>query len=240
MSCTEYCTEILDLALGQPASPALETHLRSCAGCRTSLDEEQERLARIDAGLAQALWVEPSPRLLAQVRERVAREAESAGPAWLLPLAASLVALVVLVPLVWNASRPIAARHAPASEPKAEVNPQQAAGSREATRPLRVGRSAHTSLAARPHGAARPRSAASAPEPEVLVSPGAEAALQRYVAAIRDRHLAHETVVGAAFVEVAGAEASMVPAWPRPLDRVPAEAERVPFVPEIAPPTWTH
>lgn len=247
MSCERHREAVLDAALGGDPSPTLEAHFPSCPACRALLDSERQRLARIDDELRQALAVEPSAWLLPRVRERASREATSAGPwraAWLLPAAASVVALAVLLPLARRTSPPAprpprAAPSAPVGVSTPFVSAAEASGAPAGAEtrgkpPLRRARAA----LARPRPAAgRPAGAQSAGEPEVLVPSGGEAALRRFVEAIRDRRLGGESVLGLGPDPVTWKEAGGMPQWPGPLDRLPAEAERVGAAPDIVPRT---
>jgi hypothetical protein len=247
MRCERYRSAIREVALGETPSVRLEAHLASCPACRAVLGDERRRLAGIDDELTDALAVEPPVHLLSRVREIASRGAEPEGPrrlAWLLPLAASAVALAFLLPLARRVSPPSAG--VPRAVPSAQVPAAtRSVPTAEATaahvgvetqkEPSLTGtqiRVQHPRPAARRQNGASPTS-----EPDVVVPPGGEAALRRFVAAIRDRRLGGESVLGPGpdAVDWGGPEGTTD--WPRPLDRLPAEAERAGSAPEIVPRT---
>jgi hypothetical protein len=231
MSCEHHRSEIREVALGTPPSRRLEAHLASCPGCRALLNDDRRRLAEFVDDLGKALAVAPSPSLLPRVREvasrRLAEERRNRS-VWLLPVAASIVALAVLIPLARRARpvpgpAPVPPSSAAAIQPtvsEAEV-PLTAAGSRAREdsdgQPARV-RSIHHPAAARP---ARAASA----EPEVIVPPGGEAAFRRYVQAIRHSRVVDQVVLGPGPDPVDWTEPASMLQQPRAVERFPAEME---------------
>jgi len=184
VSCERWADAILEQALGAPASPELESHLRSCDGCRDALQRERRLLGRIDGELSEAVSLTPSPTFLPRVRERVATEAP--GRRWwtlpvLLPVAASVVVVIAGLSLMRRPpSRPQIVEAPPLPSPRAAVSVEPVAPSAAATRvaPPRVER----------------RRLERRTEPEVLVPPGEEELTRRFVVALRARR-ADETGV---------------------------------------------
>ena len=245
MSCERHRSAIRDVALGEVPPKRLETHLASCPACRAALDDERRRLARIDGELRNTLAIEPPVHLLSRVREIASRGAEPKDPgrlAWLLPLAASVVALAVLLPLARRVFPPSAGepRAAPSAQvpvampsvDTAEASAAQVGVEARKEPPLGESRGVHPRTAA-----TRPSEASPTSEPEVIVPPGGEAALRRFVEAIRDRRMGREVVLGLGPDPVDWSGADGPSGWPRPPDRLPAEAERVGAAPEMAPRT---
>jgi hypothetical protein len=75
MKCNEICELMPDLAAGlDAATPEMNRHLESCAGCAGKLDEFRQTMAVLDEWQAP----EPSPyfdmRLRARLREEAARQ----------------------------------------------------------------------------------------------------------------------------------------------------------------------
>jgi hypothetical protein len=178
MSCARFDDQVLEHALGEPASTDLDAHLRGCPACRASLEREREFVGRIDTGLREALDVVPGPRLLPRVRQGVS--ASPAVPAWSLrwmPIAASLIALVATVLLLRG--RPEA------------VPPEQPVARATAVAPRPDAPSPSVAVpAAVPVPVVRPATASQKrPLPEVLVPPGEAELLARYVAAVRARRI---------------------------------------------------
>jgi hypothetical protein len=229
MSCGRSRSEVRDVALGVVPSRRLQAHLASCPTCRAVLVGERRRLAEIDDELGQALAVEPSPSLLPRVREAVSRQlAEPRSRfVWLLPVAASLVALAVLLPLTRHIApatggiqalpSPLATASEPAvSEVEVPANvapPEVREDSRSA--PAR----------ALGHRRAAPRVARATSEPEVIVPPGGEAAFRRYVQAIRHSRVVDQVVLGPGPDPVDWTEPASMRQQPRAIDRFPGEME---------------
>ena len=135
-------------------------------------EREQSLLGRIDEELRQALDVAPSPAFLPRVREKVAREAapRAWGLSWLVLAVAGAAAVAAAAWLLQS-------QPAPQSSPVAELRVERPALSAttapavpEARRAVKVVPVAAT---------AQP-----APQPEILVPPGQEEALRRFVSAI--------------------------------------------------------
>lgn len=170
MSCERYADALLETALGEPAAPELESHLRSCAACREALDRESRLVGRIDGELRDAVSVSPSPELQPRVRVLLAGDAATGRPwrlFWLIPVAAGVVALVAAVSLRQRSALPPAA-------------PRFA----ESTRPVPEARGSAGELPAKPV-VQRPRTQRPRTEPEVLVPPGEEELVRRFVAALQ-------------------------------------------------------
>jgi hypothetical protein len=188
MSCERFEGERIDVAAGQPPSPALQAHLEGCAACRTRLDQQRRVLADFDRVLGARLSAEPSPDFAARVRTRVG-ETEPRRPwrpVWMAALAAALAAAVLAG---WMARRPD--REVPAG-PRQAATASEARPRRDTPRvapsdaPIR----SNVPAVARPRVAAarvatnppRRGAAAKVAEPLVLVPSGEEEALRRFVA----------------------------------------------------------
>jgi hypothetical protein len=246
MSCDRHRSAIRDVALGEAPSRRLEDHLCSCPACRAVFDDDRRRLVGIDGELKDALAVEPSVALLPRVREAAAHGVKRQGPgriAWLVPLAASVVALAILLPLARRGSPPSPGvpRAAPSARVSAAAPPVHTAEAPAAQGGVRTRKEPRGVRPALTHGRpGRTGGAQSTDEPEVLVPPGGEAALRRFVAAIRDRRLGSELVLSAGPGPVDWMPVEGASEWPRPLDRLPAEAYRVNTAPEIVPRTLSE
>jgi hypothetical protein len=174
MSCERHADAILEHALGEPAPPELEAHLRSCAACREALQRERRLLGGIDGELRDAVSLVPSPAFLPRVRERVAREADARTWTWsrLVPAGAVAATLAIGAWLLQSSPKPPSSavvrveprRETPAPSPAVVEVPRRSEAS--AVSMARKSRPARS-------------------EPEVLVPPGEEAALLRFVATIR-------------------------------------------------------
>ncbi len=181
MSCTHEREAVLAAARAESAPPEVERQLQSCPACRETFERERRLLGQIDEVLGDALSLRPSPELLPRIRRAVeSSKAPSWSSAWFLPVAAGGAALAVAA---WLLARPPAAQR-PA--PEARIDPPPASAS--AAPPV----SAPPAVPAKAAAARRPW------EPEVLVTPGQEAELQRLVAALRSGRVDATSLLGEA------------------------------------------
>jgi hypothetical protein len=197
MSCARYEAELLDAAIGGPASVALDQHLASCAACRGRLDDERRLVSGADLVLREALRVEPSQgfetRLLQAVRSESAARNRSSWQAWVWAagLAAGLGMLVV-GGLRWRAPWSDTLPHPAAVVPAATgPRPGERAAGREPTVLVPGPTPSPPRGALGPNGTGAPPRAAPGPrpaprEPEVLVPGGEEKALEQFVSLLRD------------------------------------------------------
>jgi hypothetical protein len=177
--CERSKTALMEVALGGAAPPALAAHLEGCAPCRAWLADQRRLIGRIDAELRASLRVEPSPAFLAQVRQRV--DAASVAPRWwrIDRLVSAAIAVVVLfaafVRFAGRPSEPLATPTSTRSEGARALGPAPRSPSPE--RPITVAAARAAVRVERTHAAPR--------EPEVLVPPGQEALLRRFIEPIR-------------------------------------------------------
>jgi ribosomal protein S14 len=159
----------------------LERHLGECASCRRELAVLREALGLADSALREIAAAEPSLGLRVRIRQAVVGEEARVPVAWRWPwpAAAAVLLLVAVAAGFWRTggSAP-APRVAVAVTPPVPLAPAE-----EPIRPLpsesRVGPSA-------PPPVTTPvvRRARRARDPEVLVPPGQEEALLRFVALV--------------------------------------------------------
>jgi hypothetical protein len=136
MACERYRDALTDVVAGEPASAAVETHLASCESCREELRALRQALAMADAELSGLLTAEPTPELVARIRQAVAetREPSPHDPAflrqlateselpaawrfgWLWPATAAAATLLVALAVVLERGTP------PALEPQVVVD----------------------------------------------------------------------------------------------------------------------
>ncbi len=193
MSCANFAEAILEHALGEPATPELQAHLRSCEACRAALERERRLVGTIDDGLSEALAVAPSPALLPRVRQAVGTPRAHSAWSWprLLPIAAGLAAVATLLVLRGRPEAVPSERPAtPAIAVAARPDPPSPSVAVPAATPVRVVRPA-TEPPRKP------------PQPEVLIPPGEAELLARYAAAVRVRRIAPVGVEDARSQELA-------------------------------------
>jgi hypothetical protein len=193
MRCERYDHDLTAGAAGGTITRDLEAHLEGCVACREWLAEKRALLESVDQVLMANLDVEPSPALRHRVISRVAqaeRERRRIVPA---AAAAALAAglIIVLLAGAWarrpsttplESSAAVIVLGGPAGGAEKPGTPEPGTPSIPSTpRPL-----ATTSHLAR--RGLRPAVARDAVvrEPEVLVLPGQEEALRRFVAGLRD------------------------------------------------------
>jgi len=117
MDCKRYKRLISDSATGliDPARDLeLRGHLARCENCRLALERQRSLLAAIDKTLLQTLAAEPSPQMLARIRDRIAtgsfeRRKQNFLP-WPLAVATGCLALLVAGLVVWSIRRYSSAR----------------------------------------------------------------------------------------------------------------------------------
>jgi hypothetical protein len=114
MDCKRYSDWIDDAAAGatNPGLDAeLQRHLAACENCRQALERQRKLLAAIDQTVMHTLAAEPSPQMLARIRQRIAAERIRSGAGHLgsLPLrlgiAAASVLLIAAAIVGWNGRR---------------------------------------------------------------------------------------------------------------------------------------
>lgn len=187
MRCEQYEQGLTAGAAGGTITPDLEAHLEVCAACRGRRAEKQAVLVHIDQVLTSHLDVEPSPALRSRVISRVA-QAEGKRRRLAPWAAAAALAAGLGIALAGGLARhPDASfERVTATDPTVPVGGALKAESATPVPPVPTAAAAVTPHVVRrrsPPAAARP---AAAPEPEVLVPPGQEEALRRFVAGLRE------------------------------------------------------
>ena len=76
MSCDRYTGAIVDHACGAEISADAAAHLKVCAACSRTFDEQRRLLQDLDQELQVALAIEPSARFVADVMTGVERSAQ--------------------------------------------------------------------------------------------------------------------------------------------------------------------
>lgn len=189
MRCERYEQELNVGAAGGTITPEVEAHLAVCAACDGRLAEKRALMASVDRVLTADLDVEPSPALRRLVISRVAQAEGKRRPLAPWAAAAALAAGLGIALLAGGLAR----HPADASfERVTATSPTlPAGGAMKAERAAPVPSVPTAGAAVTPHvvrrhsppAAARPGAAR---EPEVLVPPGQEEALRRFVAGLRE------------------------------------------------------
>ena len=188
-NCARFRESMLDAASGAPPGSLradFDAHARDCAACREEFQRVQALLRSIDDGVRTSLAVEPSPQLVARVRQQLAAQSAPA-PAWWsrnawIAAAGACAALATLLlvartlhrfdqPHVGHAASPVAVFLTPSRSPMATSRRPVV----ESARTIPPRKSARHSSLRTP----RP----SAPEPQVIVEPGQMQAILQLVAA---------------------------------------------------------
>lgn len=191
-NCAEIRERMLDAAndsLAGSLRQAFDAHLSDCVACAQEFQQAQTLAQAIDHSLSTGLSVEPSPRLIVNVRRQISTQANHATwsrqwGVWLTAagVCAVLAILVLAVRSVREFNRPthdhaVASINAPAT-PKPAVPPQAKVALQAATtaqpHTLVLGLARHTSSRASRRKAA---------EPEIIVEPGQMQAILRLAAA---------------------------------------------------------
>lgn len=192
-NCAQIRERMFDAAsnsLSASVRVAFDTHLGDCAACAEEFRKVQTLAQAIDQGLSASLSVEPSPRLIGNVRRQIIAQPYRATwsrqwSTWL-TAAGACAALAILILTVRSArefSRPTADDHGAASinapltsKPTVHRRVNAAMQAPAAVQPRRPARAVVTHVARRaPHQ--------NAAEPEIIVEPGQMQAILRFVAA---------------------------------------------------------
>jgi hypothetical protein len=188
MACERYREALTELAVGGPVAAGLEAHFASCAGCQEELAALRRTLEAVDDELHALAAAEPSPALVARIRQVAEDPAETddrAGSTWLWPALAA--AALLLVGIFVGRGREPEQRHAvavasPSPTPAPVTSPHEEVGAAAATvAPSRFVLSPHAPILRRP---------AARREPEVLLPPGEAAVLVRLVERLQRERLA--------------------------------------------------
>lgn len=215
-------------SLSESRRGEFEAHIGDCAACRAEFQRTEKLLGKIDQNLRAALAVEPSPQLLANVRQSIAAEPQRSRRwltrnVWVTAGASAALAVLLIAVMLHRrnspqpsyAPRPVIANAAPAHAPAAPSH-----GTSVENIPLRPSTRVHSSkpqlAVARQELATNPRRHA---EPEVIVQPGQMQAILQFVAETRDGK-----INGGEIEE--GIKAAEKPLGIKPLDIAPLETSQ--------------
>ncbi len=133
MDCSKLSDAISVHVAGGELDRRLRAHLAHCERCRAEVERRRAGLARIDAELASALRLEPSPEFVARVRSRVAASPARSGWVfgWRAAIAAASLALVVVAAGLSLLRGPVA----PPTQPPAIARPTRVPDASAAVQP---------------------------------------------------------------------------------------------------------
>ena len=202
MPCERYERALADAAASGAPTAEIEAHLAACASCRSELATLREALGLADAEMRTIALAEPSPVLRVRIRRAVAED-EAPTPLalrWLWPATAASLLLLAGAAGLWRfgATAPLPGIVAATPLPAAPSTSKPPAASGVAGGAShRVEADARTArIPVAPVRTPRPSRRPSA-EPEVLVPPGQEEALLRFVAIVHREHLAPRSLMDA-------------------------------------------
>jgi hypothetical protein len=191
MRCERYEQDLTAGAAGRTITGDLEAHLEECVACRQRLAAKRALLEAVDQVLRVDVDVEPSPALRHRVISRVAQKERERRRMMPGVAAAALAAVLVIVLFAgaWAHRRSTT----PLESSAAVISPRPPVRDAlvpEAPETLPIP-STPRLVTGTPHAVGsdwRPAATREAfvREPEVLVPPGQEAALRRFVAVLRD------------------------------------------------------
>lgn len=191
MSCERYRSWMTDAAadeLQENRRGELENHVSECAACRQEFRRVRTLLEAINLGVTAQMAVEPSPRFMEQVRQRIRDEA-SVAPGWnarWIP-AVACAAMLIVAASVWTLwprtdARPeLTASSASPSPVQAALPAATITTAKPKITPERRGPMVALARPARRLNARRIERQPAAPEvPEVIVEPGQMAAVMQF------------------------------------------------------------
>ena len=105
MTCAKWRDQLLETALGQNASDALNTHLSQCSACATELAKLRTHRERLDTLLPSLATAEPSSNLAARIlaATRATNEPAFMWRRWMIAGAAAII--VIAATLGWILNR---------------------------------------------------------------------------------------------------------------------------------------
>ena len=189
-NCARFRESMVEAASGAlPGSlhPDFDAHIRQCVSCQQELRRVQTLLQAIDETVSASIAAEPSPQLIANVRQRIAAQPTPApawrsGNAWL-AAAGACAALAILLFVAGTLHRVIPSRADRPASPLVSLPPNH---SLTPPAPGRHVESARTILPRKPVLMVRASVGAShnpARKPEIIVEPGQMQAILQLVAA---------------------------------------------------------
>jgi anti-sigma factor RsiW len=95
--CEAMSDELIEVALGRPASEALRTHLEECSACAAELERQRALAGRMDAAVNALVRSQPPSRLLASIAARARNTPQTQRWNRALPRAAVVAALVASI-----------------------------------------------------------------------------------------------------------------------------------------------
>ena len=227
MSRERFHTELADVAAGEPASATVSAHLEACPSCLAELAALRRALALADEALGEIAGAEPSPGLRARIRSAAADVPAPRPRHWAWMASAAVLTAAVFLTAAGRArwlethrQQPLAAIASPAPSP-ARPAPHEGRPMTSQTTTL-----SHGPVAGRASAKVEPRRGTSTArrglaQPEVLVPPGQQEALVRFVALVRAQRRAPPAFAAAG--EPSADLAEPAPLVIEPLEIVPLD-----------------
>lgn len=172
-------------ALSSSRSADFDVHLRHCEACRGEFERMQTLLHAIDSGLSASVVAEPSPHLVASIRQAIAEEPTRVWQWW--PRSAWLAAAGLCAALAICLFAIRTGRNAHETATRYATHPDNAPEANHAVVPVQVASSTNprsVSLALRHSPSAHARRQQSG-EPEIIVDRGQMRAILRLAAAVQ-------------------------------------------------------
>jgi hypothetical protein len=204
MSCERFREALTELSAGGPASAGLESHLAACADCRRELLAPREAPGPADTELRMIATAEPLPLLQARIRRAVAQVEAPAPMAlpWLWPATAAALVLVAMAAGLWRVRTTVPPSGIAAATPATASTPPSTSEPSAASRVARVPPRGVEPSEGSPRGGGLDRRRPNPrrripPEPEVLVPPGQQESLLRFVVLVQREQLAPRSLMAA-------------------------------------------
>jgi hypothetical protein len=117
MACERYKARLIEEALAPGGDAELSAHLPGCPDCRSELGRQRELQSRITGSIAAMVAAQPSPALLARVRQQIDAEESPRRSAWMQWAISGVAAASLAGFAIWFAGHALSRQSVPGPQP---------------------------------------------------------------------------------------------------------------------------